>query len=397
MLLILHLALLVGAVYAQDWELVWQEEFDGDSLDESKWGREVTAWGGGNAEFQTYVDDLKNVQVKDGRLFLQATKLSENTNPLTGQPYGDEFLNSGTLNLVDLYGYCTSDNDSGCYRTGQDIPPIASGRVHTNGKFSFRYGLVQINAKMPKGDWLWPAMWLMPQGSKYGGWPRSGEIDIVEITGNVNYECNGNPHDIRHMGSAMHWGPTPGENMYHLTTASLDMSRDYSDNFGDFFHVFSLEWTGQGIEFMVDDRNVMTRPWPPMSDRDAGDCWTGFFNFAFPQGGPQDPWTDDLVCDKFMAPFDQPFYIILNLAVGGRWYIPDNCVNAGAQKPWTNGGSQRDMMQDFYSKQDDWKPTWDLEGELNAMQVDWIRVYQHNDMEGSWVPDHCPSPPNTEC
>jgi beta-glucanase (GH16 family) len=372
----LFLVLLLAGAHAQDWNLIWQDEFDGDSLNYDNWSHEVTAWGGGNAEFQVYTPAPENTYIRDGNLYLKTTKLAENINPDTGAPFGDAFLTSGTMDLWDLYGYCTNDNDSGCYRIGQDIPPIASGMVHTTSKFSFRYGRVDINAKMSVGDWLWPAMWLMPQSSVYGGWPMSGEIDMVETIGNRDFFCGSQARGIQHVGSAMHWGASPNDNRYYLTGGSRD---NFDQNFGDFFHVYSLVWTPQGIVMSVDDVAVMTVPNPLIGDRDGGNCFTGFYDFGYPEGGPQNPWTDN-TCHSYMAPFDQELYLILNVAVGGRWYIPDGCTNKGGDsfhnKPWGNGGSQRDMMQDMYGAQAAWYPTWTSEGENNAMQIDYVRVYQ---------------------
>jgi len=330
---------------------------------------------------------------------MQATKLSESTNPKTGEPFGEDFLTQGELDLVDLYGYCTQAADFGCYRAPGDIPPIASTRLHTTDKFAFRYGRAEISAKMPVGDWLWPAMWLLPQNWRYGGWPLSGEIDIVELIGNRDYKCSGNARDINHMGSTLHWGPSPGENMWPLTTGER---YNFDQNFGDFFHTYVLEWDPQELKVSVDDVVVMSTPNPAIQDRTPDNCWTGYFDFAFPNGGPVNPWTDELVCDGFMAPFDQSFYLILNVAVGGRWYIPDNCVNAGGdpsrRKPWGNGGGQSQMMWDFYNNQDGWYPSWTSEGDNNALQVDWIRVYQR---EGGYaptvVPDGCPTPAGGNC
>ena len=73
-------------------------------------------------------------------------------------------------------------------RTGRVINPVRSARINTKGKKSIRYGKVEIVAKMPVGDWLWPALWMLPVKETYGPWPASGEIDIVESRGNsINY------------------------------------------------------------------------------------------------------------------------------------------------------------------------------------------------------------------
>merc|ERR1711860_344629 len=114
--MLLLLPLFVGAL-AEDWVQVWGDEFDYFNPD--NWELESTAWGGGNEEFQVYTPAPENHKVEDGKLYLIATKLADNINPKTGQPFGEDFLWSGTLDLEDLYGYCTFDVGSGCYRTGQ--------------------------------------------------------------------------------------------------------------------------------------------------------------------------------------------------------------------------------------------------------------------------------------
>mmetsp|Transcript_9153 Transcript_9153/g.1364 ORF Transcript_9153/g.1364 Transcript_9153/m.1364 type:complete len:98 (+) Transcript_9153:370-663(+) len=85
---------------------------------------------------------------------------------------------------------------------GNFLNPITSARLRSQG-FSFKYGRVEVNAKLPKGDWLWPAIWMLPTSNAYGGWPASGEIDIVESRGNVGYPAGG-PESI---GSTLHFGP----------------------------------------------------------------------------------------------------------------------------------------------------------------------------------------------
>jgi len=84
-----------------------------------------------------------------------------------------------------------------------------SARVRTAERFSFKYGRTRIRARMPAGDWLWPAMWLLPENWVYGGWPRSGEIDIVEIVGNEDFRwpADNSPAGYQHMGTTLHWGP----------------------------------------------------------------------------------------------------------------------------------------------------------------------------------------------
>lgn len=99
----------------------------------------------------------------------------------------------GYNNIFDGYTYnltgCTDANSTSCGTVSNAtlktvIPPVMSARVHTRQPYSIQYGRVEISAKLPRGDWLWPALWMLPVNETYGAWPRSGEIDIMEARGN---------------------------------------------------------------------------------------------------------------------------------------------------------------------------------------------------------------------
>src|SRR3989442_3945191 len=125
------------------WELVWSDEFDGRTLDASKWEFEVNARGGGNNELQYYVTN--NARVKNGLLFIEARK-EHYTGPAGTRDY-------------------------------------TSSRLRTRLKGDWKYGRFDIRAKLPRGRGMWPAIWLLPTDEAYGGWPNSGEIDIMELIG----------------------------------------------------------------------------------------------------------------------------------------------------------------------------------------------------------------------
>ena len=127
-----------------DWKLVWSDEFNGTKLDYSKWGIEENAFGGGNHELQIYTDRPKNVRVMNGRLILEAHK--------------DNAQISGTQR------------------------PYSSGRIRTKHRGDWQYGKIEVRAKLPTGQGLWPAIGL-PTDEKYGTWAASGEIDIMEFKG----------------------------------------------------------------------------------------------------------------------------------------------------------------------------------------------------------------------
>jgi beta-glucanase (GH16 family) len=146
-----------------------------------------------------------------------------------------------------------------------------SSKILTRGKKIFKYGRIDFRAKLPKGKGIWPAFWMMPQDNIYGGWPRSGEIDIMENIG----------HEPNKTYGTIHFGPGPG---------STQLGRSYtlpSGIFNDQFHVFSLEWKQNSLKWLVD-------------------------------GVAYSTWTNaDFGTNNY--PFNENFYMIINMAVGGNW------------------------------------------------------------------------------
>lgn len=158
----------------------------------------------------------------------------------------------------------------------------------------------------------------MPRDNAYGGWPTSGEIDLLESRGNENLVQNGVNIGTHMVGSTLHWGPDYYHNCYEYTHYEKVDNEAFSDN----FHVYALEWTPDYIRFFIDG-NIIGTVTPP-----AGGFWE-LGNLG--SSGYSNPWEGD----SKMAPFDQEFYIIINLAVGGTAYFPDNASNPSG-KPWNN-------------------------------------------------------------
>src|SRR5437764_3903 len=136
------------------WQLAWNDEFDGQRLDVSKWEFEVNARGGGNNELQYYVTN--NVRVGDGLLTIEARK-EHYTGP------------GGTREYT-------------------------SARIRTRHKGDWQYGRFEIRARLAKGKGMWPAIWMLPTDERYGGWPNSGEIDLVEVLGHEPNKVFGTLH-----------------------------------------------------------------------------------------------------------------------------------------------------------------------------------------------------------
>ena len=154
-----------------------------------------------------------------------------------------------------------------------------SGRIKTSDKFSMKYGKIEVKAKLPTGTGLWPAIWMMPQKDIYGGWAASGEIDIMENRGRLPNEVYG----------TIHYGGAWPNNKYSGSTYKFPQGQSVSD-----FHTYSIEWEPGEIRWYVDGKLYQT----------------------------QNNWyTTDSNGEKYSypAPFDQNFYIILNLALGGNF------------------------------------------------------------------------------
>ena len=216
--------------------LVWEDNFDGDSLNLADWNYETHEPGWVNNELQEYTDDIKNIYVKDGNLVLKGIK--EET------PEGVKYT---------------------------------SGKVTTQNKHDFKYGRFEARLKVPEGQGLWPAFWMMPtEENLYGPWPRCGEIDIMEVLG----------HEANKAYGTIHYGnPHREDQGYYI----LDQG-----TFADDYHVFAVEWEPSEMRFYIDGNLYHTvNDW--FTKQDGGDELT------------------------YPAPFDQTFYLQFNLAIGGNW------------------------------------------------------------------------------
>ncbi len=248
----------IASSAAGDWTLVWSDEFDGDRLDETKWAYAADCGGGGNDERQCYDVSAETVSVGGGVLKLTAIKRK-------------------TTGLANPWAGPTGPMKTGDY---------ASGKILTQGKVSWRYGRIEARAKVPGGQGVWPAIWMMPDFSTYGGWPRSGEIDILEAVnlGAPCGECEGG-RENRVFGTIHFAGDETGSHSQRSTGTLMPVSDDG-------FHVYAVEWSAEAITWFVDGVQYAQAKAADWKRKDQA-------------AGP--------------APFDQPFHLILNLAFGGRW------------------------------------------------------------------------------
>lgn len=232
--------------------LIWQDEFDGNELDLNKWNYEQgyylnedpNTWGWGNAELAHYTDDEHNIYVKDGH-----------------------------LNIVALKDAKSFPQDPNRYAE------YSSGKINTKGHLSIKYGRVDFRAKLPIGDGLWPAFWMLPDESVYGTWAASGEIDIMEARGRLPGTTSG----------ALHFGGQWPANQYIANEYDFPEGQTFAND----FHVYTIIWEEDNIKWYV---NGML-----------------FFTVT------REQWHSTAAPDNYDAPFDQPFYLIINLAVGGHF------------------------------------------------------------------------------
>ncbi|KAJ7909649.1 glycoside hydrolase family 16 protein [Mycena leptocephala] len=365
--------------------LVFQDTFDsGDDLGvfgaqngQGRWLREVEMGGFGNGEFEMTTGSSNNSFIgKDGKLYLVPT-LNEAAPFADGTTYNSTDctwnvtapnggFNSGPSGMdFDYAGYFAACSRTTNSTAGTIINPVQSARVSTfvSAKSDLRYGKVEVRAKMPTGDWLWPAIWMLPVNNTYGPWPRSGEIDIVESRGNgVKYTNRG----ANYVQGALNWGPTPQLNG---VGKSYSWWADKRVPFSDGFHTYTMEWTEGWLRISVDSRlhTLLDMQFnEPFWKR--GQFPQTVTGTDGRQQALQDPWQNG----TSTTPFDQDFYLIMNVAVGGtNGWFPDG----QGDKPWLNQAGH--PMEDFIKNKNQWLPTWPENVEDRAMVVDYVKMWKH--------------------
>ncbi|QMS84438.1 family 16 glycosylhydrolase [Candidatus Xianfuyuplasma coldseepsis] len=222
-----------------EYELVFSDEFDyTGSPDSSKWNFQTGGWGFGNNEIQYYTDRLDNAFVEDGVLTIRLLK----------EVYSNRYY--------------------------------TSAKIWTRDIAAWTYGKIEVRAQLPEGKGTWPAIWMMPQDSVYGGWPNSGEIDIMEYVGYQPNVVHGTIHTDAHNGQD---GTQIGRS---LTVETAEEE----------FHVYTLEWLPDKLIWSVDGEE--------------------FFTYRFIVDS-----FDNITEDQYYTiwPYNQDFYLILNFAFGGNW------------------------------------------------------------------------------
>lgn len=210
------------------WKLVWQDYFEGDEIDPTKWHVEIGYTGASNKELQTYTDFSENIHLADSCLIFTALKKN-----YSGHEY-------------------------------------TSARITTRGLHAWTYGKVEASIKIPTGQGIWPAFWMLGENVSSVGWPKCGEIDIMENIGSFPNTVRGTLH-----GPGYSRDDSIGADYYLPDQA-----------FCNEFHLFAIEWEPREIRWYVDGYHFNT-----LTYKDVPGKWV----------------------------FNLPFYIVLNLAVGGLW------------------------------------------------------------------------------
>ena len=301
-------------------------------------------------------DSDENSFVKDGMLVIKPTLQDESL-----------IQENSVINLLKD-GTCTSDQWSNCVAVtnttnGTIVNPVKSARLTTKIGATIKYGRVEVEAKLPAGDWLWPAIWMMPVEDTYGPWPASGEIDIMESRGNNwTYKVQGGNNIV---SSTLHWGADPGTDQWWQNNVKREaLHTTYSDS----WHTFGLEWSEKYIFSYIDTRLLQV-------------LYTNFDKpfwqkAEFPPSDANgtlivDPWSQT---GNDATPFDQDFFLILNVAVGGTngWF-----EDGVADKPWVDASET--AKRDFWTARDQWLPTWEENGQ---MEVRSVKMWQQKGYNG---------------
>ena len=239
----------INSSYAQNWQLVWEDDFNGNALDSTKWthdigtGSQYGLWGWGNGELQFY--QSQNTTINNGIATITVKE----------EPNG----------LVDSWG---------------NTSYYSSSKITTKGIFDFKYGKVEASIKTVDGEGFWPAFWMLPTG---GSWPCDGEIDIMEQWGN-NYFTN-NTTGAAHIGTC----PYSQATHFYQNFSMYITPGSFADN----FHTYSIIWSPDTIKWYVDGNQLFhvtpasyssipsQNTWPFNSNQ-----WYLMINLAITQSGP---------------------------------------------------------------------------------------------------------------
>ncbi|XP_076173526.1 beta-1,3-glucan-binding protein [Ptiloglossa arizonensis] len=318
-------------------ELLLNENFD--TLNNSIWKRDIRIPLSPDYEFCVYHNEHHGhlVQIATGKLRIRPVILED--------LYGESATTYGKIKL----GGCTSNIAVECSRNATAfniLPPVISARLTTKHSFNFRYGKIEIRAKFPAGDWLYPEMWLQPKYNSYGVSYSSGRVILGLVRGNDNLinTIDRTIFDSRKLDFGVRIGTTTHVNDYMVSKIQENGPMWTND-----FHVYTTIWNSDGFQFLVDDQEV-----GKLNPESNG--WLNNTNF------------------NKMAPFNEEFYITFGVGVGGIRVFPDGTISSGNTKPWRN--IEAKAMLKFWQARNQWLPTWKKEnGRMTAFEIDYVRVW----------------------
>jgi len=285
------------------WKMVFSDEFEGTALDGSKWHAYQDCWGGGNKERECYTRRPDNVAVHDGQLDLTA-----HYETVTGPSLSEDLRKPGET-------------------PPPATKPFSSGKVSTKGKFTLTYGRIEVRAKSPVGQGVWPAIWLLPAQDLYGPWPGSGEIDVMEAV-NLVVKCGSCVGGVENqIYGTIHFG----SNMHHYQGSSIQKAFALPKGTEGDWHTYRVDWNPDEMVWAVDGKEY---------ERVRLHNWRDPLQKTKPEPAVRN------------APFDRPFYLILNLAIGGEW--PESHDASG-------------VLLDDYPKH---------------FAIDWVHIYQCDNPQG---------------
>lgn len=266
------------------WKLVWSDEFDGSQVDPGKWWLAVDCSGGGNNQAECFTDRPENAHV-DGDGILHIVAREEKYSGPALSPLSPDY----------------DPNDRSVTKS------YTSASLRSRHLFDFRYGRVEVRAKLPAGQGMWPSIWMLPTNEVYGGWPRSGEIDIMEA---LNLGTEGAKNQVH---GSLNYG------LLFPQWSSLSKAFDLSTSLTRKYHTFAVEWEADEIRWFVDDIHYSTQ------------TAQGWYNYlwAGQEKGFEVP--------NPRAPYDQEFYLIIQSTIGGDWPGP----------PDTGWEAEREYLVDY--------------------------------------------------
>ncbi|GBP49633.1 Beta-1,3-glucan-binding protein [Eumeta japonica] len=344
-------------------QLLFEDNFNSEIEKGKIWTPEIKFPGEPDYPFNVYLND-RNLRVRDGRLVIKPILLESR--------YGEDYVRQS----LDLTSRCTGlAGTPQCFREAsgaQILPPVITAKINTKNKFSFKFGRIEVSAKMPLGNWLLPEIQLEPKESAYGiRQYASGLMRIACVKGNLAYSkklygglimSDEEPYRSSHLKEKIgydHWNKAyhnytmiwrPGSAGGSLFCQSEPLSTDVV--FGRRRRSTSLTQIINGVSLYVDGENY--------GEISPGE---GFYADAASHNvAAASQWLKGTI----MAPFDEMFYISLGLRVGGIHDFPDE-----SDKPWHNQATK--AMLNFWNAKDSWYNTW--YDDTSALQVDYVRVY----------------------